>query len=154
MSDNDRWMDLCLGLARAAEAEGRNPVAAVIVRDGVELGRGTNEVPTRKDPTLHAEVSAIRDAVARHGTETFPGATLYSTMEPCPMCAWAIRVAGIEHVVLGARLANLGRKDMGTYSIEALMAMASKTTVVTSGVREQECTTLRRDWMQRTGRVN
>lgn len=146
-------MDLCLEMARENEPTGNTPVAAVIVRDGEVIGRGVNEVTTRQDPMLHAETAAIGDACRRLGTSKLTGAVIYSTMEPCPMCAWAIRCAGIRQVVLGARLADLGRTDLRDYSIEALMQMTGQPVAVTNGVRRLECVAMRRDWMDRTGRI-
>jgi tRNA(adenine34) deaminase len=153
MSTHETWMDLAISLAKAAEPSGNTPVAAVIVRDGVELGRGTNLVTPPQDPLLHAETTAIQDACRRAGTASLAGAVLYSTMEPCPMCAWAIRCAGITEVVLGARFPDLDRRDMGGYAIEKLMAMAENPMTITPGVRRLECIALRKDWMVKTGRV-
>jgi tRNA(Arg) A34 adenosine deaminase TadA len=151
--NHEHWMDLAIELARAAEPTGNTPVASVIVRDGTELGRGINEVTTKLDPILHAETVAIQDACRRLGTNKLTGATLYSIMESCPMCAWAIHAAGIDHVVLGARHVDLRRTDMGDYSMEKLAVMTKQKLTVTDDVRRLECVALRRDWSQRTGRV-
>ena len=123
MTDHDRYMQMVLDLCREADARGDCPVASVIVRDGAVIGQGSNRRATVGDPTSHAEVEAIRDAARKAGSPDLSGATLYSAMEPCPMCAWAIREAGIGRVVLGARHAGMRRVDYGDYSIEKLMAM-------------------------------
>lgn len=149
---HEDWMDLALTLARAAEPSGNTPVASLIVLDGVEVGRGLNEATTKLDPTLHAETAAIRDACGRLKTMKLEGAVLYSTMEPCPMCAWAICAAGIGEVVLGARAAELNRTDMGSYSMEKLLEMTAQPLKLTTGVRNPDCVSLRREWSKRTGR--
>ena len=146
------WMDVALGLARAVVGSGNVPVASVIVKDGIKIGEGANHSTTRQDPILHAEIVAIQDACQRQGSADLAGATLYTTMEPCPMCAWAIVAAGIKRVVLGARHADLNRTDMGTYRFEALMSLGGQTVELVTGVRHAEAVTLRRDWTRTTGR--
>jgi tRNA(adenine34) deaminase len=149
---DETWMDIAFAMARAAVDSGNVPVASIITKDDVKIGEGGNLVTTRNDPILHAEIVAIQDACQQLGTADLAGATLYTTMEPCPMCAWAIVAAGIRRVVLGARHADLKRTDLGTYSFEALMAMMAQPVELVTGVRNAECVKLRREWTQRTGR--
>jgi tRNA(adenine34) deaminase len=96
------FMREALALADRAAAEGEVPVGAVVVRDGAVIGRGWNRPIGRHDPTAHAEIEALRDAAQRAGNYRLPGATLYVTLEPCPMCAGAIVHARIARVVFGA----------------------------------------------------
>lgn len=96
-------MRRALDLADRAEEAGEVPVGAVVVLDGCEIGAGWNAPISRCDPTAHAEVVALRDAATRVGNYRLPGATLYVTMEPCPMCAGAIVQARLARVVFGAR---------------------------------------------------
>lgn len=145
MSD-ERYMDEALRHAEAALARGDWPVGAVIVRDGTVLGAGQNRQNSEGDVTVHAELDAIRAATRTHGAAAMAGADLYSTMEPCPMCAWALRLAGIRRLVLGTRHAALGRTDLGRYSVEALCELTGSPLELTTGVREAECTALRRRW--------
>ena len=140
------FMDLALRDANEAFARGDWPVASVIVRDGEVLGAGQNRQTTQTDITMHAEIEAIRAAMRTHGAERVAGATLYTTMEPCPMCAWAMKIAGIRRLVLGTRHATLKRTDLGTYSVESFCAMTGYALDVTQDVREAECTALRRRW--------
>lgn len=77
------------------------PVGAVVVLDGVIIGRGRNQVENRGDPILHAEIAAIRDAVATVGMKRLTGATLFATLEPCLMCAGAVIQARLARVVYG-----------------------------------------------------
>ena len=78
------------------------PVGALVVVDGVIVGRGFNQPIGSHDPTAHAEVVALRDAAQTIGNYRLPGATLYVTVEPCAMCAGAIQHARIARVVYGA----------------------------------------------------
>lgn len=94
-----RWMRRALKLARQAAARGEVPVGAVLVRDGEELGASANEVEKRSDATAHAELLAIRAAQQRAGAKVLPGATLYVSLEPCPMCMGAAIEARVGRVV-------------------------------------------------------
>ena len=143
---HDIIMGEVLELCREAGDRGDCPVAAVIVRDGLIIGRGSNKLATEGDPTAHAEVEAIRDAAHRAGSPDLSGATLYSAMEPCPMCAWAIKEAKIGRLVLGARHAGMRRTDYGNYSIEKLIAMTCSSLDVIDGVRVEDCEAVRRAW--------
>lgn len=75
------------------------PFGAVIVRDGVIIAEGWNEVTSNLDPTAHAEVTAIRRACTAAGDFSLPGATLYSSCEPCPMCLAATYWARVDRLV-------------------------------------------------------
>jgi tRNA(adenine34) deaminase len=101
MSDLD-WMRRALGLAQRAESAGEVPVGALVVRDGKLLGEGWNQPIAAHDPTAHAEVLALRAAAAAASDYRLGGATLYVTLEPCPMCAAAIVHARVTRLVFGA----------------------------------------------------
>lgn len=105
---DERWMRLALDQAREAARHGDVPVGCVIVRDGEVVGAGHNEREVRPDPTAHAEILALRAAALTLGGWRLMGATLYVTLEPCPMCAGAIRQARIDRVVFGAPDHKLG----------------------------------------------
>ncbi len=96
------WMRQALVLAARAEAEGEVPVGALVVRDDQLLGEGWNQPVALRDPTAHAEVLAMRAAALKVGDYRLGGATLYVTLEPCPMCAAAISHARIGRLVFGA----------------------------------------------------
>ena len=96
------WMRRALELAARAEAEGEVPVGALVVRDDQMLGEGWNQPVALRDPTAHAEVLALRTAAQKIGDYRLNGATLYVTLEPCPMCAAAIAHARIARLVFGA----------------------------------------------------
>jgi len=90
-------------LARAAGARGEVPVGALVVRDGLVIGRGGNAPIAASDPTAHAEIAALREAGRALGNYRLPGCELYVTIQPCAMCAGAILHARIARVVFGAR---------------------------------------------------
>ena len=91
-----------LAEARAAAEAGEVPVGAVVVVDGVVVARRGNERERTGDPTAHAEVLALRDAAAALGDRRLRDATLFVTLEPCPMCAGAVVASRVPRVVLGA----------------------------------------------------
>jgi tRNA(adenine34) deaminase len=95
-------MARALELAREAERAGEVPVGALIVREGVVLGEGWNRPIGQHDPTAHAEVVALRAAAAAAGNYRLGGATLYVTLEPCPMCTMAMVHARIARLVYAA----------------------------------------------------
>ena len=104
-----------IALAREARARGDEAFGAVLLAvDGVPLAETGNRVFTGNDPTAHAEIAAIRDAARAHGMERLSGATLYSSTEPCAMCAAASYVSGIGRVVFGLREADLPRARGGS----------------------------------------
>lgn len=94
-------MRLALAEAARAEALGEVPVGAVVVLDGVVVGRGHNRPIATADPTAHAEIEALRAAARRIGNYRLPGATLYATVEPCAMCAGACLHARVAALVFG-----------------------------------------------------
>lgn len=96
------YMDEALALAREAAACGEVPVGALVVCGHAVVGRGFNAPISRRDPSAHAEIIALREAGARLGNYRLVGCTLYVTLEPCAMCAGAILHARIARVVFGA----------------------------------------------------
>lgn len=88
--------------ARLARREGEVPVGAIVVFEARIIGRGHNRVIQTSDPTAHAEILALREASLARGNYRLTGATLYSTIEPCAMCAGAIVHARIHRLVYGA----------------------------------------------------
>ena len=100
--DAQRWMREALGMASQAQQLGEVPVGAIVVRDGVIVGRGGNARVAANDPTAHAEITALRDAARALGNYRLPDCDLYVTLEPCAMCAGAIMHARIRRLVFGA----------------------------------------------------
>lgn len=96
------YMAEALVEAEKAYRIGEVPIGAVVVKDGVIIGRGHNLRETGKDPTAHAEMIAIRDAAETLGGWRLTGCEIYVTIEPCVMCAGAIYQARLDRVVIGA----------------------------------------------------
>ena len=101
-------MRMALDLAREAENAGEVPAGAVVVLDGWVIGRGRNSPIERSDPTAHAEILALREAAAALGNYRLEGAILYTTLEPCVMCAGALVAARVAGLVFGARDLRFG----------------------------------------------
>ena len=93
---------LALDQARAAAAAGEVPVGAIVVENGVVVGRGQNRVLRDLDPTAHAEIVALREAARAVGNYRLSGCELFVTLEPCAMCAGAMIHARIARLVFGA----------------------------------------------------
>jgi tRNA(adenine34) deaminase len=149
--DHERWMREALEEAEQGAKEGNLAVGSVIVREGELLGRGHNESTSTFDVTAHAETVVIRKVSTRLGvvnpamranTGPLAKSVLYTTVEPCPMCAWAICLAGIGKVVIGVRHAEIGA-SAGRYAIERLVEMTGQPLTIKSGVFKDECAALR-----------
>ncbi len=140
---HEHFMRICLEIGAEADKQGNMGVGSVIVRNGEIVGRGRNQIRTAKSPLIHAETDAIADACKSLGTDDLSGTTLYTTMEPCPMCAGAMLQAKIGNWVVGGRFKSVGRTDMGQYSIESFAKFVAADIQITSGVLQQECEALR-----------
>ena len=102
MNGHEKYMALALAEARKAARLGETPIGAVIVKDGNVVGRGFNRVESGKDPTLHAEMIAIKRAAAKLGAWRLIGCSMYVTVEPCSMCAGAAVLSRLDAVIAGA----------------------------------------------------
>jgi guanine deaminase len=110
----ESFMKQALALsARAMETPGTEPFGAVVVLDGEVVGEGFNHSTAHFDPTSHGEIEAIRDACRRLSRLDLSGCDLYSSCEPCAMCAAAIHVTGIRRLYYGASLAQSDRSLAG-----------------------------------------
>ncbi|MEI7456742.1 MAG: tRNA adenosine(34) deaminase TadA [Nitrosomonadales bacterium] len=147
MMDTD-YMQAALEQAALAEDAGEVPVGAVVVKDGVIIGRGYNAPISLHDPSAHAEMQALRAAAQYLGNYRLVGCDLFVTLEPCVMCAGAIMHARIRRVVYGA-------SDFKTGVCGSLLDLFTEArlnhhTVVAGGVLADECgATLSRFFAQR-----
>jgi len=112
-------MDTALDLAAQAAAAGEAPVGAVIVENGEILAAERNRMREFNDPTAHAELTAIRAALAKRGTGRLDGCDLYVTLEPCAMCAGAIAHARVRRVIYAAPDPKAGAVDNGVRLFES-----------------------------------
>lgn len=143
-SDDLAAMTEALVLARRAAATGEVPVGALVVRAGQVLGAAHNQTVLRRDPTAHAEVLAIREALEATGGDRLEDATLIVTLEPCAQCAGAIVLAKIGRVVFGAWDPKAGMAG----SVEDLLRhpRLNHRVEVVGGVMEEESALLLRDF--------
>src|SRR5438105_187413 len=130
-------MEAALGQAALAREAGEVPIGAVVVLDGLIVGRGFNQPIRAGDPTAHAEIVALRDAAQRVGNYRLTGATLCVTIEPCLMCVGALVHARIGTLVFGATEPKSGAVVSSVRGGE-LPGLNHRFEVV-SGVREVEC---------------
>ena len=134
-----------IAIASAATSTGDVPVGAIVInKDGVVVGKGSNEREAKNDPTAHAEIVAIRNAASRLQNSRLDGCTLVVTLEPCAMCAGAIAQSRISHVIFGAWDEKAGavgsvwdvlRDPRSIFKVE-----------VTAGILEKECAALLKDF--------
>jgi tRNA(adenine34) deaminase len=141
-AEDRRWMREAILEAEKAASIGEVPIGAVIVRDGVIVGRGHNLRETGKDPTAHAEILALRQASSTLGGWRLPRAVMYVTLEPCPMCAGALVQARVERLVFGARDPKAG--CAGTLLNLVQFPSFNHQLQVTEGVLSDECSELLR----------
>lgn len=106
-------MDQALALAEEAAANGEAPVGAVIMEGSVVLAAERNRMKALNDPTAHAELLAMRTALARRGTGRLDGCDLYVTLEPCAMCAGAIAHTRLRRVYFAAEDTKAGAVENG-----------------------------------------
>lgn len=106
----EKFMRAAIDEAVKAKENGDYAIGAVIVKDGKIIARSPNRVKIDQDPTQHAEVAVIRNAAKKLGHRHLVGCVMYTTHEPCPMCAAAAVLARLQCVVIGASM-----NDMAEY---------------------------------------
>lgn len=134
---DETFMREALAEAELARARGEVPVGAVAVHNGIVIGRGHNLRETARDPSAHAELTAMRAAAAYLGSWRLVGVTIYVTLEPCPMCAGALVNARVERLVYGADDPKAGA--IRTLYQLAEDARLNHRVAVVSGVLAEEC---------------
>jgi tRNA(adenine34) deaminase len=146
-----RMMRRCIELSRVAGKSGELPFAAVICRDGVVIAETTNHVARDGDVTRHAEIVAISQAQRAMADTNLQGCTLYTTVEPCPMCSFPIRETRISRVVYAisspvmggvSRWNVLGDPDLSTRMPEAFGPPPE----VVVGILSKEAASVWRKW--------
>ncbi len=137
MGTHESWMEQAYREAEKAFEKDEVPIGAVVVADGMVVGRGYNMVETLQDPTAHAEVIAITAAANSRNSWRLDETTLYVTKEPCPMCAGAIYLSRIQQVVFGVSDSRMGACG-STLNIVQSPRLGSEVTV-TCGILESKC---------------
>jgi len=139
MTDID-FMGEALSQAHQASSQGEVPVGAVVVLDGVIVGRGFNSMIRGHDPSAHAEIQALRQAAASVGNYRLNGAEVFVTLEPCSMCAGAMVHARIARLVFGTREPKAGVVVSNARFFEQLFL--NHQIEVSEGIQEQACSDL------------
>lgn len=137
---DEAYMDLALAEARKGDA----PYGAVLVKDGQVVARACNTVRRDHDVTAHAEVNVIRQALAQQASRSLAGYTLYTTGEPCAMCAGAAVWAGLSRIVYGASVAQLAAAGQNQIDVSAaaITAASFREIAIRGGVRAQDALAL------------
>ena len=141
------WMRQALTAATEARTRDEVPVGAcVVMSDGRLLALVGNRTRTDCDPTAHAEIVALREAARNFGNYRLTGAVIYSTIEPCAMCAGALIQARVKRLVYGARDERFG-------AVESQFRLCDSSSLnhrieITSGVLEAECRNLMQEFFR------
>jgi tRNA(adenine34) deaminase len=139
-------MEQALELAAAAARAGEVPVGAVITRGGAVIAEAANRMRALADPLAHAEILAIRQALAATGDAKLEACDLYVTLEPCTMCAGAISLARLRRLYYGAVDPKAGAVDSGVrYFAQPTCHHAPE---VIGGMNEREAGELLRSFFQ------
>jgi tRNA(adenine34) deaminase len=134
------FMKLAIEQARKAADAGEVPVGAIVVSEGTVIGRGFNQPISTNDPTAHAEMVALREAARSAANYRLIGATMYSTVEPCIMCAGALIHARIARLVFGATDPKAGAAG-SIYNVLTDPRLNHRLSVC-PGLRHDECSAL------------
>ena len=143
---DEGFMGEALAEARAAAAADEVPIGAVVVLAGRIVGRGHNRTRRDRDPTQHAEMVALRAAARELAAQRLVGATVYTTVEPCFMCAGALSHARVARVVWGVRDPKFGAcASLGTVLTDGLLNHRAQ---VVEGVRADQARELLQSFFQ------
>lgn len=143
---DERWMRAALAAAREAGERAEVPIGACVVAGSALLAAAGNLTRTECDPTAHAEMVALRAAARKLGNYRLTDVTVYSTIEPCAMCAGALIQARIGRLVYGARDEKAGAVESHFHICDA--DMLNHRIEVTAGVLEAECRLLMQEFFK------
>lgn len=148
----NKYMRMALNEARKGIKAGHGgPFGAVIVKDGVVVAKGHNQVIKNNDPTCHGEIMAIHKACKKLGTFDLSGCEIYTTGEPCPMCMAAILWANIEKVFYGCNI--LDTEEIGFRDKKFYEQFANREQFIQELDRKQ-CLKLYGEYKRITDRIN
>ena len=143
---HDFWMQKALEEAKKSLSKNEVPVGAVIIFDGVIIGRGHNQPILKTDPTSHAEIEAIRNASEKMKNYRLNGADLYVTLEPCAMCFGAIIHSRISKIFYGARDPKSG--VCGSCEDLSTKKYLNHKPEIKGNIMEETCSKLLRDFFK------
>ncbi len=149
---HEKWMDHAYREAEKAFKKDEVPVGAVVVAGDRIVGRGYNMVESLKDATAHAEMIAITAAADFLEGWRLDDAVLYVTKEPCPMCAGAIYLSRIPHVVFGVSDSRMGACGSAVHILQNSSLRSN--VLVTSGIREARCLGILQAFFQKLRQKN
>lgn len=152
MNDDYRFMGLALEQAQKAYHQGEVPIGAVLVLGGDVIASAHNMRETWQDATAHAEVIVIRQACKKLQRWRLTGATLYVTIEPCPMCAGALIMSRIDRVVYGSADYKAGAVE-SLFNITGHQGL-NHNVQVTAGVRADECSAMMKQFFKMRRKPN
>lgn len=147
ISDDEKWMRVALEAAHTARLLNEVPIGACLVDPNSELlAKGHNRTVMDSDPTAHAEIAAIREAAAKIGNYRLTGTTLYTTIEPCVMCAGALVNARVARIVYAAADERFG-------AVETLFRLCDHESLnhrleISSGILAEECRKLMQEFFK------
>lgn len=142
------WMRKAIEAALEAEALGEVPIGTCLVGEsGALLATAHNRTITTNDPTAHAEILALREAAATIGNYRLTGTTIYSTIEPCAMCAGALVNARVKRLVFGAHDERFGAVETH-FNIGSSEKLNHRIEIV-SGVLADECRALMQEFFRK-----
>lgn len=155
MEEQQTFIKAAIAIAdQNVEIANGGPFGAIVVKDGEIVGKGSNEVTSRNDPTAHAEVQAIRDACQNLGTYNLEGCSLYASCEPCPMCLGSVYWANISKLYYAATkddAAKAGFSDAHIYEEFALSK--EKRSIPTTQMSRDEAVKVFEKWVESENKV-
>ncbi|MEX2640745.1 MAG: tRNA adenosine(34) deaminase TadA [Balneolales bacterium] len=143
---HQQFMQRALVLAEQAYAEEEVPVGAIVVHQGMIIGKGYNQTEQLKDSTAHAEMIALSAAFESLGSKYLKDCSMYVTLEPCPMCAGALVLSKIDRIVFGAMDAGYGACG-SVFNIASNRQMNHRTEVI-QGIMEYDSELLLKSFFQ------
>ncbi|PZC48303.1 MAG: tRNA(adenine34) deaminase [Chloroflexi bacterium] len=151
---HEQFMRIALEDAAQSGAEGNRAIGSIIVHNGQVVARSGGRPGSSENPMGHAETLVIQQAAQEIGKAGLAECTLYTTLEPCPMCCGTIIANNVPRVIVGGRQAGKDR-HWGEYAVERLLSLAAWDTdpahEFVIGVLHDECVAMLHDWDEKNG---
>ena len=148
-------MERAIELARRSMLEdGGGPFGAIVVKDGVILAEGMNQVVSGTDPTAHAEVQAIRSACKKLGSHQLHGCIIYSSCEPCPMCLGAIYWARPDALYFSASHSDAAAAQFDdSFIYEEIKKDFPERKLKTKRIKSEKATGVFQLWLEKDSKI-